>query len=271
MKISIVTPTFKRVAYIEQTIKSVIDQEGDFEIEYIIREGGAATPELLDIFKKYKKLIETDKRYAKVRFSYLSEKDNGQSDAINKGLKQVTGDIVAFINDDDYYEPGVFAYIVKTFTEDPSVKWCYGKCKIVDKQGKEVRKYITMYKNLLLKFNSEGLLFSENYISQPSTFWRKEVLDKIGYFETEEYYCMDYQYWLRICNKFGIGKFLNKYLADFRYYSDSKSGGVNPKHFQDELRIAKQYGRKRKLAIFFHTINCWKIIITYKIMRFLGM
>lgn len=248
-KISIITPSYNQAEFIERTIQSVLDQNYP-DLEYIVMDGGS-TDGTIEILKKYNgKII------------WKSEKDNGQSDAINKGLKMATGDIVAYLNSDDTYEPGALKKVAEFFQKNPDKKWVYGKCKIIDKNDAEIRKPITWYKNFLLKKFSFAKLLSENFISQPATFWKRELLNEIGYFNEEEHFCMDYEYWLRIGQKYSAGV-IPEYLANFRYYQNSKSGSVNKKQFQDELRIAKKYGRGKMLPILLHKINYYKIVSIY--------
>src|SRR5215472_4999113 len=118
-KFTIVTPSLNQVAYIEETIRSVIDQEGDFEIEYFVNDGGS-TDGSVAIICKYADALESGTypiRCAQVRMLWTSEKDSGQSNAINCGLRQGTGDFAAYINSDDVYMPAAFAKIAKTFAE----------------------------------------------------------------------------------------------------------------------------------------------------------
>lgn len=251
MKISIITPSYNQAAFIERTILSVLDQNFP-DLEYIIMDGGS-TDGTLEILKKYSD-----------RIIWKSEKDNGQSDAINKGLRMATGEIVAYLNSDDTYEPGTLKKVADFFQNNPNKKWVYGKCKIINENDQEIRKPITAYKTLLLKNYSYPKLLSENFVSQPATFWKREIHAEMGFFDENEHYCMDYEFWLRIGQKYPAG-IIKEYLANFRYYINSKSGGVNKKQFQDELRIAKKYGQKNKLSIFMHYINYCKIITIYQL------
>ena len=253
MKISIITPSYNQAAFIERTILSVLNQNYP-DLEYIVMDGGS-TDGTIEILKKYSDKI-----------IWKSEKDSGQSDALNKGLKIATGYIVAYLNSDDTYELGTLKKIAEFFQNNLGKKWVYGKCKIINENDKEIRKPITLYKNLLLKNYSYSKLLSENFISQPATFWKKELLNEIGYFNEEEHFCMDYEYWLRIGKKYPAG-IINEYLANFRYHTSSKSGGVNKKQFQDELRIAKKYGSNNNLSIALHYFNYWKIVIIYRLLN----
>jgi glycosyltransferase involved in cell wall biosynthesis len=212
------------------------------DVEYIIMDGGS-TDGTVEILKKYSD-----------RITWTSEKDKGQSDAINKGLKMATGDIVAYLNSDDTYEPGAFQKVANFFKENPDRFWAYGKCKIIDRNDLEIRKPITFYKNLLLKKYSYSKLLSENFISQPATFWKREIHAQEGFFDESEHFCMDYEFWLRIGKNSPAGV-IHEYLANFRYYADSKSGSVNKKQFQDELRLAKKYGEQFPFSLALNSFN----------------
>ncbi|MFH1457313.1 MAG: glycosyltransferase family 2 protein [Patescibacteria group bacterium] len=257
MKISIITPSFNQGKYIDQTIKSVLHQQGDFELEYIVIDGGS-DDNTLDIIEKH---ASRDNR-----LKWVSEPDNGQSEAINKGLRMATGDIVTYLNSDDTYNENSLNKVINFFKKNKNIKWVFGKCRIINEDNQEIRKLITKYKNFFLKRYSYNKLLTENFISQPAVFWKRELLEEIGFINEEEHYCMDYEYWLRLGQKYKPG-FINKYLSNFRYYSDSKSGGVDKKQFQDELRLAKKYGENCSAAIFLHKINYFKIILIYKMLN----
>lgn len=252
LKVSIVTPSYNQAKFIKRTIDSVLSQDYP-NIEYIVMDGGS-TDDTVKILKTYKD-----------KFFWKSEKDSGQSEAINKGLKMAKGDIVAFINSDDTYEHGAISKVVEFFEDNPKAKWVYGKCRIVDENDKETRKFITFYKNLLLKNYSYSKILSENFISQPATFWRRDLHDKFGYFDENDHWCMDYEFWLRIGAKYDAGV-INSYLSNFRYHTDSKSGMEDKTKFQDEYKLAKKYAKGRVWPIVLHKFNYYKIIYSYWLM-----
>jgi glycosyltransferase involved in cell wall biosynthesis len=253
MKVSIITPSYNQAEFIERTIQSILGQNYP-DLEYIIMDGGS-TDGTIEILKKYSDKI-----------IWKSEKDNGQSDAINKGLRLATGNIVAFLNSDDTYQPMTISKVVDFFKKNPDKKWVYGKCRIINEKDVEIRKPITIYKNILLKNYSFSKLLSENFISQPATFWKKELHDEIGYFNEDEHFCMDYEFWLRIGGKYPAGV-INQYLANFRYYSNSKSGSVNKKQFLDELRLAQKFGKDHELSLLLHKFNYFKITSIYSLLN----
>ena len=128
--ISIITPSLNQGQFIEQTIKSVLFQAGNFYIDYIIVDGGSIDNSI-DIIKKYDLLIKNNKYSIKcygIKFRWFSKKDKGQTNALNKGFKMANGDICAWINSDDWYEKDVFQFIIKKFEENLEIDLIYGNC-----------------------------------------------------------------------------------------------------------------------------------------------
>lgn len=250
-KISVITPSFNQAQFLEKTITSVLSQNYP-NLEYIIMDGGS-TDETLDILKRYTGKIK-----------WILEKDRGQSHAINKGLKMATGDIHCFINSDDYFKEGTLLKVGKYFAQKKDAFWLTGKCMIVNEKGKEVRKIITLYKNIFLKYyRFKELLLIINYISQPSTFWRKEVTEKIGLMDEKLQYSMDYDYWLRIGQKYRLD-FLDEYLASYRIHSKSKAVISPETQFQVEYDIIKRYTRSLPILLF-HKIHASLSLLIYRL------
>ncbi len=185
MKISIITPSLNQGKFIERTILSVLSQTGAFDLEYIIVDGGS-TDDSLGIIKKYED-----------RLRWISEKDRGQSDAINKGFEMASGDILAWLNSDDTYTPGAFATVAEAYRQGP-FKWCFGNCKNIDEQDREIRKLITRYKIFESKRYSCRRLLSKDFISQPAVFFTRNVYQEVGLLDLNCHYSMDYDYWLRM-------------------------------------------------------------------------
>jgi len=253
--ISIVTPSFNQAEFIERTIDSVLGQ-GYPGLEYIVVDG-ASTDGTVEILARFGD-----------RIRWTSEKDSGQSEAINKGLRAATGDIVAFLNSDDEYLPGALFRVAEFFEHNPTTMWAYGKCRIVDADGDEIRRPITWYKNLLLRRYSYRKLLSENFISQPATFWRREIHDELGYFDEDDHWCMDYEFWLRVGSKHPAGV-IDSYLANFRYHMASKSAKEDKVKFQEELRIAKRYAGGARAPLYLHRLNYFKIVGVYQALALL--
>jgi len=267
MKISIITTNFNTDKYLEKTIKSVLGQKGDFELEYIITDGGSIDNSL-EIIKKYNKEVKEGKWGKHITYKYISEKDKGQSDGINKGLKMATGDIVAFLNADDLYTEGALEKVVTYFKENPDCMWLTGYCKIIDENGKQIKKYITEYKNRKLrKFTFEQLLI-EDCISQPATFWRRKLLDEVGYLDESLHYSMDQDLWARFAKKYRL-HLIKDYLACFRFTFDTKTGSSVDKTLRESREIAKRYSKSNAL-LFRQSISNLKRILIYKSNQLVG-
>jgi glycosyltransferase involved in cell wall biosynthesis len=250
-KISIITPSYNQAAFIRSTIESVLSQDYP-NLEYIVLDA-ASTDGTIDILKEYSdKLV------------WKSEKDRGQSDALNKGFRMATGDILAFINSDDTYEPGALKKVGEFYASHPEANWVTGKCYVIDTHGSEIRKAVTTYKNFWLKVNSYSMLTVLDYVSQPSTFWSREVINQVGLFDEGLHYSMDYDYSLRVGKKFKM-YFISDYLANFRVHPASKSGNIRT-HFNTDLSISKRY-TKSWILNSLHWLHNQMIIAIYNILQ----
>ena len=254
-KISIIIPCYNAAKFIEQTIQSILNQNyPNLECIVIDRESNDGT---LDILKKYESKI-----------TWISEKDKGQSDAINKGLKLAQGDIVTYLNADDVYERDCFQKVANFFEKKPPVKWVYGKCKIIDENSVEIRKPITWYKYFWQKrYSYNGLLISD-FIAQPAVFWRRELVDEIGLFDINKHLAMEYDYWLRIGVKYEPG-FINEYLAGFRLHPVSKSSTSFSAAANEALDVAKRYAisGKRVFLIPLQYLNYFLVVSIYSFLK----
>jgi len=248
-RISVITPTLNQGGFIEQTINSVLGQNYP-DLEYIIMDG-ASRDNTLEILRKYGG-----------RLLWISEPDRGQSHAINKGLRMATGEITAFLNSDDLYEPGALLKVGKFFATHPEADWLTGRCRTIDPKGQEIRKAITLYKNAWLKLRSYHVLLVLNYISQPATFWRRKVVDTVGGFDESLRYAMDYDYWLRVVRSFNLWV-LNDYLASFRVHPSSKAGSSANAQFDSEFQIARRYITS-PLLVGLHAVH---VALTVKVYR----
>ncbi len=229
MKVSIVTTCFNSQATIRNTIESIIYQQGDFELEYIITDAGS-TDATRSIIAEYIAVCGD-------KISLIDASGTNQSQGINRGLREASGDIVAFLNADDLYRPGTLQVVVTAFAANPDKLWLAGQCAIIDHKGSEFHGAITKYKNLLLRHYSYWLLLIENFICQPAVFLRREALTKVGYFSENENLVMDYEYWLRI-GRFGAPIVVQRNLAGFRRIEGTKSNTSYSRQFKDDMRVA---------------------------------
>jgi len=247
-KISIITPSYNQAEFIDETIQSVLDQKYP-NLEYLVIDGGS-TDGTVEILKKYSHHLH-----------WVSRKDKGQSDALNQGFLQASGDVLAFLNSDDRYEPGALQKVGEFMARHPEADWVTGKCRIIDSHGREIRKLVTAYKNFWLLLRNYNILLVLDYVSQPATFWRRSIIEKVGLFDEELHFSMDYDYSLRVGRIFKLFV-VNDYLAAFRIHPASKSGLIL-KHFNTELAIAQRYTRSRFLHGL-HSVHNGIIVTIYK-------
>ncbi len=220
--ISVITPSFNQGNYIEETIASVLSQDYP-HIEYMVVDGGS-TDNTLNILRQYR---------GKIR--WISEKDNGQADAINKGVRMTKGEIVAWLNSDDIFLPGAIQKVAEYFDNHPDVQMIYGKAYFIDPAGKIVGRYPTE------PFNFERLA-SFNFVCQPSAFFRRETFYDVGGLNPELHYSLDYDLWIRIAQKFSV-RYFPVFLSGYRLHETSKTVGYDhalPNH-KEGLNITLKY------------------------------
>ena len=203
LKISIITPSFNQGQYIEECILSVINQNYP-NVEHIIIDGGS-TDNTVDIIKKYEQRITY----------WISEKDSGQSEAINKGLNQATGDIVTWLNSDDLYLPESLNKVENLFRENKDVKLIHGSSVL----------FGVNFKEKLIKSPENGL--TERYLAyipfpQPSSFFKRDILSSIGLLDEHLHYGMDYDLLVRIALNYFILK-TDEVFSNYRLHSESKT------------------------------------------------
>lgn len=257
MKFSIITPSYNQGQFIKKTIDSVINQNGDFDIEYFVMDGGSSD-NTIEILKSTEKLLKNSPR---ISFYWQSGKDKGQTDAINQALKKCSGDIVAYINSDDYYLPGAFQKVVDYFSKNPAKFWVVGNCQVSDPKFNWTffLKHIWpihLFKSALLIFNT---------INQPSVFLKKTLVDKVGKFDTDYHYAFDYDYWLR-CQKHSLPGRIFDYLSVFRIQPQSKGNTGFKKQFGEDLDILSKFN-PNLIELTFHNIGKFLVEYNYKRMK----
>ncbi len=228
-KISIVTPSFNQAQFLERTILSVLNQNYP-NLEYIVMDGGS-TDGSVEIIKKYEK-----------RLAYwVSEKDGGQADAIGKGFRRSTGQILAFFNSDDVYLPGTLLRVGRAFREDPSVGLVYGNMCLIDENDRIIgERRLTPFVPYLSRL---GMLYGGFGIYQPAAFWTKTLYDQVGGVAAEFKFAMDTDLLLRLALTGAKFRFLREYFTAFRMHSNSKTSTI--RHIaREEGQIIR--GRYRK-------------------------
>lgn len=219
--VSIVTPSFNSAEYIERTILSVKAQDYP-NLEHIVVDGGSKDG-TVKILKKYKHL------------KWVSEKDKGQSDAINKAIKISKGSIIGWLNADDLYCPGAVSKSVAFLLSHPDAVMTYSDCEIIDERDKTIGEIVSRPYNEFLH------LSWFNVIPQPGAFFRRDAYDKAGPIDISLNYCMDWEYWVRLGR---IGKLVRipGCLAKFRLVEGTKTFSQNDKFYGEIKRVCKKYG-----------------------------
>lgn len=223
-KISIVTPSFNQAEFLEQCICSVLDQNYA-NLEYIIIDGGS-TDKSVEIIKKYEKYLSF----------WVSERDQGQSDAINKGWRRATGDIMAWINSDDFYLPHSFDLAAEFYQQYPQASFYFGHGYRVDKAGNIISSFFPPGN---IVHNQQLLLLGLNYILQPSTFINKKYLLQANYLNTALHYTMDFDLWLRLA-KLADPIFIPEFLAAGREYETTKTSTGSFERMEEMRRLVEK-------------------------------
>jgi len=184
-------------------------------------------------------IVESFNGVLRNKIRLLSEPDNGEPDAINKGLKMATGDIVAYLDSDDVYEYKCFGKVADFFKNNDAM-WAYGKCRVIDSLGCETRQGVTRFKELFQPHYSYATLQMFDYIAQPSVFWKREVLETVGYMDIKEKLAFDYDYWLRLGQKYKAG-YINEYLACWRSQPKSETAKALSQDMREGLNLSLKY------------------------------
>ena len=222
-RVSIITPSYNQARFIEETIRTVLLQ-GYPNLEYIIVDGGS-TDGSVDIIRRYEPWLA----------SWVSERDRGQSDAINKGFRAATGEIIAWLNSDDTYHPGAIVQAALAFAADPSLAMVYGSCNLINDDGSLRNAYPSR------EFDLKILVNTWNFIPQPAVFMRADAYRAVGEVDMDLHYSMDRDLWIRMGLN-GTVRRIEPLLANLRYYDDCKTAAISREGRRERLMICRRYG-----------------------------
>lgn len=234
-RISVITPSFNQSEFLERTILSVLDQQYP-NLEYIIIDGGS-TDGSVDLINKYSDRLSW----------WVSEPDQGQANAINKGLRRATGDWVAWQNSDDIYYNYCFNDLVAAAEKFPNAGLIIGNMILIDELDaplRDIRYVEPTYKALL----AEGMV-----LTNQSAFWRRQIHESIGYLSEDLHYSFDYEWFLRLTQHTNSAH-INKFWGGWRLHKDTKTS-ISPEAFILEKQQILRGRQSTKLAKLIYTLR----------------
>lgn len=226
--VSVITPSYNQAKYLEQTMRSVLEQDHP-RIEYIVMDGASADGS-----------VEIIKKYAGKLVYWESVKDNGQADAINKGFARATGDVIAWLNSDDYYLPGTVSAAVKVFDENPDVVLVYGNMLAVDENG-------TTFNTLTYQQLTFEDLLCFQIIGQPAVFMRRSALQKTNGLDSTFHFLLDHLLWIQLA-KHGRILHVDQTWSAARYHAEAKNVAKAAEFGREAFRILETIAQDKDLA-----------------------
>ncbi len=217
-RVTVVTPSFNQARYLEETIRSVLGQDYP-NLEYIIVDGGSNDGS-----------VEIIRRYAGRLAWWVSEKDSGQTDAVNKGFARATGEILAWLNSDDTYQPGAVREAVEVFQQHPEAGLVYGQANYINELGRVIGRFPaarTDYRRL-----RRGYV----HIPQQAAFFRADLWRKVGPLDPTFFFAMDYDLWVRLAAEAPL-VYVERVWANFRLHADAKTIFADDRCWPEMLRV----------------------------------
>jgi len=224
--VSIITPSYNQANFLEETIRSVLDQ-GYPNLEYIIVDGGS-TDGSLEIIQKYADRLAW----------WVSEPDQGQTDAINKGFSQAKGEILAWLNSDDTYLPAAVAEAVGYLQAHPEIGTVYGDANLIDDEGNVIGKFPAK------QTDHRRLMRGYVHVPQQATFFRAELWRKVGPLDPTFFFAMDYDLWVRL-SQYAPLKYYPRLWANFRLHGGAKSIEADDRCWPEMVRVHRREGGSR--------------------------
>jgi len=253
-------PSYQQVAFVEEAVRSVLDQE-DVAVELLVMDPGSTdgSRELLQRLQgEYGESLQ-------LHFA----PDAGQADAVNRGMTLARGAILGWLNSDDRLRPGALRRI-GTSLDDPQPRWLYGRSGMIDEGGRAISPYIVWYKNLRGRHFSFDKLLTEDFIPQMATFWNRPLWAEAGTLDPARQLAMDYDLFLRFAARCEPAV-LTAYLADFRVHRQAKSSLRTAEHLQEAWLTVRQHAADRgwrgKVALILHRIYAARTRLIYRLIK----
>lgn len=249
---TIVTPCLNAANTIGRTLQSVRDQ-GRRDVEHIVIDGGSVdgTQDVVAGFTEV---------------TLVSEPDEGLSDAVNKGFRLASGELVGWLNADDWYLPGALDAVAAKARDHPEAEWFTGGCPIVDGSGAETRPLVTAYKKALLRHYSLPLYLTQNFVACPATFVRRVALEEVGPLSPDYRYSMDYDLFLRLARR-GAPVVVDRDLAVFVMQEGTMSMSGFEEQFREHAAQSRAHGSGYPLAVATNALASRAIVLVYRLLR----
>lgn len=258
--ISIVMPSYNQALFLEEAVRSVLDQ-ADIEVELLVLDPGSTDGS--------RELLLTLKAEYGEKLRLFFEPDSGQSDAVNRGMAAAKGEILGWLNSDDRLKPGALA-LVADLLKDACPAWLYGRAGIIGADGENVTGLIMKYKNWRGASFSRLKLLTENFIPQMAVFWNRQLWETAGGLDEAKDLDMDYDLWLRfaaIANPVVV----QQELADFRVHGEAKGSTRTGEQLAAAYATAKTHaaalGLKGWLALLLHRLLSLRTRIIYLLLK----
>jgi glycosyltransferase involved in cell wall biosynthesis len=259
-QISIVMPCYQQVAYLEEAVRSVLDQQG-VAVELLVMDPGSTdgSRELL---------LNLKEEYGERLILHFAP-DKGQSDAINRGMALARGNVLAWLNSDDRYHPGALREVVPWLdVTDP--RWLYGRCGIIDSHGRAIFGLIVWYKNWRGRRFSIYKLLTEPFIPQMASFWNRAIWEKVGGVDLNRHMDMDYDLHLHFA-RITPPRVTTRYLADSRVHPEAKSSTRTFEGIDAVAVTARQHaaglGWRGQLALLLHRLYDLRTKLVYRVIK----
>jgi glycosyltransferase involved in cell wall biosynthesis len=253
-------PCFQQVHFVEEAVRSVLDQEA-VDVELFVMDPGSTDGS--------RNLLLSLKAIYGDRLLLHFAPDEGQADAINRGMALARGRILGWLNSDDRLRPGALMQIAP-YLNSPEPRWVYGRCGIIDERGRQISRPIVWYKNFRGRRFSFYKLLTEDFIPQMATFWNRSMWEAAGEVDKTRHLAMDYDLFLRFA-KIAAPAVVSEYLADFRVHRQAKSSLMTCRHLEEALSTAREHaaalGWRGRLSLWLHRIYGVRTRMIYRLIK----
>ena len=256
-RISIVMPSFQQAAYLEEAVRSVLDQQG-VEVELLVMDPGSTDGS--------REILQALQREYGGRLMLHFAPDRGQSDAVNHGMALARGRVLGWLNSDDRLRPGALARVAGGLDcQEP--RWLYGRAGMIDGRGMPHASFIVGYKSRRGRRFSLYKLLTENFIPQMAVFWNRAMWDRAGTLDLDRHLDMDYDLWLRFA-RVAPPAVLADELADFRVHPSAKGSLQTGEQLDEALATARRHaaglGFRGEAALLAHRLLGWRTRLVYR-------